>query len=657
MNIREKIYLLTEELNKYRYQYYILDNPSVDDAYYDSKLRELEMLEEKYPEYIMPNSPTQEVGYYEKGSLDKIEFKTPMLSLSNAFNKEEVLAFHNRILKENINPTYVCELKIDGISCNISYKKGVFALAATRGNGLVGENISENVKTISSIPRFLKEDIDIEIRGEVFMPISVFNMINDEKRKNNEEEFKNPRNAAGGSLRQLDPEITKKRELDMFSYTVVDPSKYGLTSQNEALEYISKIGLKTNNHYKYCKDINEVFDYIEYWKDRRKDLEYDTDGIVIKVNDFRMQEEIGYTVKTPKWAIAYKFPAMAVETKLLDIIYTVGRTGNITPNAVLEPVMIAGSLVSRATLNNEDFIIDRDIRIGDYVIVRKAGEIIPEVVSVNIDKREINSPMFTMITNCPVCNQKLERKKQESLHYCVNEKCEGRVLASLIYFASKAGVEIESLGEKLVETLYKLGYIKKITDIYRLKNYKEELIKIDGLGKKSVEVLLDNIELSKSSPLEKVISSLGIRFVGSKISKLLAKEFKSLSGLLNAKYEDYLNIKEVGEAIARSASSYFTENKDLINELIDLGVNPQSEVASKSGVFSNMTVVLTGKLERFTRDEATKIIEENGGNVSSSVSKNTSLVVCGSDAGSKKEKAQKLGVKIIDEEEFMEMYK
>ena len=657
MNIREKMYLLTEELNKYRYEYYILDNPTVDDAYYDTKLRELEALEKEYPEHIMPNSPTLEVGYYEKGSLDKIEFKTPMLSLANAFNKEEVLAFHNRILKEGFNPTYVCELKIDGIACNISYKNGVFALASTRGNGLVGENVTENIKTIKSVPRFITENIDIEIRGEVYMPISVFDKINELRRKNNEAEFKNPRNASGGSIRQLDAKVTASRNLDMFSYTVVEANKYNLNSQIEALHFIEKLGIKTNNHYKHCKTIEQVFDYIDYWDKRRGNLEYDTDGIVIKVNEFSLQEEIGYTIKTPKWAIAFKFPAKAVETKLLDIVYTVGRTGNITPNAVLEPVMIAGSLVQRATLNNEDFVIERDIRIGDFVVVEKAGEIIPAVKSVNKDKRVKDLKPFEMIEDCPVCNSKLEREMGKSLHYCVNPNCKGRILASLIYFASKYGMEIESLGEKLVETLYDLGYINKITDIYRLHEHKEELIKIEGLGIKSVETLIENIEKSKDAPLDKVIASLGIRNVGSKISKLFSNEFKSLKNIMNATYDDFLNIKEVGEVIAKSAYNYFSDNKELINELISLGINPVMIMDDSNGIFKNMTIVLTGKLEKFTRDEATKIIEANGGNVSSSVSKKTNFVVCGSDAGSKKEKALKLGVKIIDEDEFMEMCK
>lgn len=657
MNIKEKIYQLTEELNKYRYEYYILDNPTVADEVYDAKLRELEALEKQYPDLIMPNSPTREVGYYEKGVLDKVVFKKPMLSLTNAFSYDELRTFHNRIIKENIYPTYTCELKIDGIACNLMYKKGILALASTRGNGLVGENITENIKTIKSIPRILKEEIDIEIRGEVYMPVAVFNELNNQRMANGEEEFRNPRNAAGGSLRQLDPKVTASRGLDMFCFQIIDPDKYNLRTQKESLEYLQDLGFKVNPNYQYCKTIEEVINYIESWKDQRFELEYDTDGIVIKVNEFNLQEELGATVKTPKWATAYKFPAMAVETKLLDIIYTVGRTGNITPNAVLDPVMIAGSLVQRATLNNEDFVVQRDIRIGDTVVVRKAGEIIPEIVGVNFDKRKSNSKKFEMIEYCPECHSKLVRREQEALHYCLNKDCVGRTLASLVYFTSKAGMDIDTFGEKMVEQFYRLGYLNKITDVYRLHIYREELIQLEGLGVKSIDTLLQNIESSKNNSLDKVISALGIRFVGSKISKLLAKEFKSLENLMNAKYDDLINIKEVGTSIAESICSYFEENKDLVLELIDLGINPIVEETKSEGIFTGMTIVLTGKLEKFTRDEATSLIEKMGGNVTSSVSKNTSMVLCGSDAGSKKEKALKLGIRIVSEDEFMEMVK
>lgn len=657
MDIKQKIYNLVEQLNKYRYEYYILDNPTVSDEYYDSLLRELESLEKMYPEYIMPHSPTQEVGYYEKGVLDKITFKVPMLSLANTFNYDEVRNFHNRIVKEGIKPTYVCELKIDGIAHNVFFKKGILTLSSTRGNGFEGENITENIKTIKTMPKMLKKELDLEIRGEVYMRNEVFESLNKARIKAGEEPFKNPRNATGGSLRQLDPEITRERELDVFDYHLVEPEKYGLKTQVEALLFMQDLGFCINPHFRHCQTIDEVIDYLEEWKDKRHTLPYATDGVVIKVNEFALYDEIGYTVKNPKWAIAYKYAALEVETKLLDIVYSVGRTGNITPNAVLEPVMIAGSLVQRATLNNEDFIKERDIRIGDTVIVRKAAEIIPEVVAVNFDKREPNAKAFVMIDRCPSCHEPLVRKDNEASHFCVNEKCEGRKIASLIYFASKSGMDIEGLGEKLIESLYSLGFLKSITDIYHLAEHREELIELEGLGEKSVDTLLENIENSKKAPLDKVISALGIRFVGNKIAKIFAKAFRSLPNLMKATYEDLIALSDIGDAIASSTVSYFKDNQDLIETLISLGINPIVEEKQSRNLFQGMKIVLTGKLEHLTREEATKMIEDLGGNVTSSVSKNTNLVVLGSDAGSKKDKALALGIKIIDENEFMEMCK
>ena len=403
--------------------------------------------------------------------------------------------------------------------------------------------------------------------------------------------------------------------------------------------------------------IDEVIDYINYWKDRRKELDYETDGVVIKVNEFAYQDIIGITTKSPRWAIAYKFPALEVETKLIDIKFTVGRTGNITPNAVLEPVMIAGSLVQRATLNNEDFVVSKDIRIGDIVSVRKAGEIIPEVVRVIKEKRTEPLPKFRMIEYCPACNSKLVRAEDEAVHYCLNKECPGRKKANIIYFASKVAMDIETLGEKMVSNLFDLGYLEKITDIYRLKDKKDDLERIEGLGEKSVSVLLDNIEKSKNNPLPKVITSLGIRFVGSKVSKILCKKFNSLDAFVNAKVDDYLEIKDIGIATAQSLVSYFEENKELIEELISLGINPIQESNNISNMFSGKTFVLTGKLDTLTREEATKIIEDNGGNVSSSVSNKTSFVLLGKDPGSKYEKALKLNIKIITEEEFIKIVK
>lgn len=657
MDPKNRIKELTEKLNQYNEEYYIYNEPSVSDYEYDSLLRELENLEKSYPEYALENSPTKKVGDDTEGTLDEVVYDIPMLSLANAFSESEMRDFDRRVKSYGVNPTYICELKIDGISSSSHFQKGKFFLGATRGNGTVGENITSNMKTVRNLPHKLTEEIDVEVRGEVYMKKSVFEHLNKKREDEGEEPFKNPRNATGGSLKQLDSKVTKSRKLDLFAYTLVNAQNYNVKSQLEALEFIEHLGFEVNPNYKHCMSIDEVIDYINYWKDRRKELDYETDGVVIKVNEFAYQDIIGITTKSPRWAIAYKFPALEVETKLIDIKFTVGRTGNITPNAVLEPVMIAGSLVQRATLNNEDFVVSKDIRIGDIVSVRKAGEIIPEVVRVIKEKRTEPLPKFRMIEYCPACNSKLVRAEDEAVHYCLNKECPGRKKANIIYFASKVAMDIETLGEKMVSNLFDLGYLEKITDIYRLKDKKDDLERIEGLGEKSVSVLLDNIEKSKNNPLPKVITSLGIRFVGSKVSKILCKKFNSLDAFVNAKVDDYLEIKDIGIATAQSLVSYFEENKELIEELISLGINPIQESNNISNMFSGKTFVLTGKLDTLTREEATKIIEDNGGNVSSSVSNKTSFVLLGKDPGSKYEKALKLNIKIITEEEFIKIVK
>lgn len=658
MEPKRRIEKLVEDLNRYSEEYYINDSPSISDYEYDSLLRELEELEKLYPEYVLENSPTQRVGDYNESSLEKITFATPMLSLANAFSYEELRAFDLGIRNLGYKPSYVCELKIDGIASNCEYNNGKFVLGSTRGNGITGENITENLKVINSLPMILNTNESIEVRGEVYMKRSVLKDLNEVRKNKGLEPFKNCRNTAGGSLRQLDPNVTKERMLDQFSYTVVNPEKYNIKSQYDSLKFLEKLGFSVNPNYRLCNSIDEVIEYIEYFKDERQKLDYDTDGVVIKVNEINLHEQIGYTVKSPKWAIAYKFPAVEVETKLIDIKFTVGRTGCITPNAVLDPVMIAGSLVQRATLNNEDFVLSKDIRIGDIVSVRKAGEIIPEVVKVNLEKRDSSLPPFKMIETCPACGSRLVRENGEADHYCVNNECPGIKLASMIYFASRPAMNIEGLGEKLVEELYNLGYLKDFTDIYRLHNYKYELMAIDGLGEKSVTTLLDNIEKSKNNELSLVLTSLGIRFVGSKVSKILSKHYGSLTELASVKKEDLVTIKDIGERTAESVVRYFKENINIINELIKLGVNPiQNNENDKEQRFTGLTFVLTGTLPTLTRNEATKMIEELGGNVSSSVSKKTNYVLVGSDAGSKLEKATKLGITILNEEEFLSLIK
>lgn len=654
MDPKERIRELVERLNRYSYEYYVLDNPSVSDAEYDSLLRELEGLEKQYPEYILENSPTRRVGAEVSEQFEKVTHDVPMLSLANAFSEGELRDFHERIRKAGFSPEYVCELKIDGISLSLKYKNGILMQGATRGNGTVGENITANVKRIGTVPKFLKRNVDIEIRGEVYMRKDVFNRHNEIRKARGVELFRNPRNAAGGSLRQLNPAVTEERKLDFFAYSIVNPAVHGLKKQSEALLFLQELGFVVNPNYLKTRDLEEILAYLDGWKDGRHDLNYETDGVVIKVDDFEMQEAIGYTVKSPKWAIAYKFPTQEVETRLLDIVYTVGRTGTINPNAVLEPVLIGGSLVQRATLNNEDFIKERDIRIGDYVLVRKAGEIIPEVVRVNFERRENTEP-FRMIENCPACGEKIIKNENEAAHYCPNPDCRGKRLAGIIYFASSAGMDIEGLGERIVEDLIERGFIETIADIYRLKDRKDELVRIEGMGEKSVSNLLTAIERSKENSFAQVLTALGIRLVGSKVARVLSQHYASFDELMEASVEDLASIRDIGLQTASNVAAYFQKNRELIEELKSLGINPRAEKTVSSDLLSDKTFVLTGKLPTLSRDEATKLIEAHGGKVSSSVSKKTDFVLAGEDAGSKLKKAQDLNIKIINEEEFRKM--
>lgn len=659
MDIKERIKYLTNLLHRYNYEYYVLDNPTVEDVEYDSLMRELEQLEKQYPEYASENSPTQKVGDYLKNDLDEVVHQNPMLSLANAFSYDELREFDEKIRKEVNNFTYNVELKIDGIASTIHYENGLLVLGATRGNGTIGENITQNLIMINTLPKILTEPVNVEVRGEVYMSNEVFERINKERQSQNLPLLANPRNAAGGSLRQLDPNITKQRSLDHFSYTLVEPEKHNIHTQSDAMLYMKKLGFNINPHYRHCRNIEEVIEYIEEYKDKRKELEYATDGIVIKVNEFDLYDLIGYTVKTPKWAIAYKFPAEIVTTRLNNIIFTVGRTGIITPNAVLDPVYIAGTVVSRATLNNEEFIISRDIRIGDYVRVRKAGEIIPEVVEVDLTRREEHLIPFKMIDRCPICSSKLIKGLNEAEHYCKNPECGGRILEGIIHFASRVAMDIEGLGEKQIEQLYSLGYLKDASDIYLLKNYQEELLQLERFGKQKVSNLINAIEKSKNQTLDKFIFGLGIRFVGAKVAKILAKKYKSIDNLRNVSLEELISIYDIGEAIGKSIIEYFNNSKNqiLLARFKKYGVDPIMEDSSTGKTFMGMTVVLTGKLETMSREEASEIIENLGGQTASSVSKNTSLVIAGPKAGSKLTKAQSLGIKIISEQEFLEMIK
>ena len=661
MNAKERIEYLTNLLNRYNYEYYVLDNPTVTDLEYDSLIKELEALEQEYPDLVLDNSPTKKVGDFLKLDLDEVEHINPMMSLANAFSYDELRDFDSKIRKAvGEKVSYTCELKIDGIASTIHYEKGLLTLGATRGNGTKGENITKNVLMINSIPKVLTKPLDLEVRGEVYMSHQVFEELNDQRLTSGLEPFANPRNAAGGSLRQLDANVTKERKLEHFSYTLVNPENYDINSQSEVMEFLKELGFNVNPLYKKCASIEEVIEYIEYFKDERKNLPYETDGIVIKVDNLELYEEIGYTVKVPKWAIAYKFPAEVAVTKLKDIIFTVGRTGKIIPNAVMEPVIISGTTVSRATLNNEDFIVERDIRVGDFVMVRKAGEIIPEVIGVDLSRREEQNEVFKMITNCPICHEPLIRKETEAAHYCLNPNCGGKILEQIIHFASRVAMDIEGLGDKLLETFYDLGYVKNIADIYELKNYKYELTKLDGMGDLRINNLLSAIEESKKNTLDKLIFGLGIRFIGSKASKNLAKRYYSIDELKEVTLEELLMIPDIGTVMAESIVEYFKnpENLSIIERLKELGVNPKvEEKVELEQIFKDKTIVLTGKLEKFTREEAILLIESLGGRASSSVTKKTTFVVAGSDAGSKKQKAIDLGIPILTEDEFLEMTK
>ncbi|MBR2892031.1 MAG: NAD-dependent DNA ligase LigA [Bacilli bacterium] len=662
MDYIKRIDELVKLLKQYNYEYYVLDNPTVTDYEYDSLLRELEVLENEHPEYIRSDSPTQKVGDYLKLDLEEIVHDNQMMSLQDVFNYQELREFDERVKKAIGSPNveYTCELKIDGIASTIHYDDGLLVLAATRGNGLIGENITQNALTIRTLPKVLKKPLTLEVRGEVYMQKDVFDSLNEERLKENKPLFMNPRNAAGGSLRQLNAEITKERKLDQFAYTLVNPMNYNIYKQSDVMEFLKNLGFNVNPHYKLCRNIEEVIDYIESFKEKRKELNYATDGIVIKVNDLTLYDIIGYTVKVPKYAVAYKFPAEIVTTKLKDIVFTVGRTGMITPNAVLEPVLVGGTTVSRATLNNEDFIIQRDIRIGDYVKVRKAGEIIPEVVEVDFTKRVGNLAPFKMLTNCPECGMPLVKRENESEHHCINPDCCGRILEQLIHFSSRAAMDIEGLGEKQTELLYNLGYIKDVSDIYLLENYKQDLLTLDGYGQQKVSNLIEAINKSKQNRLDQLIFGLGIRFVGAKASKNLVKYYHSIDELKNAKYEDLVLIDDIGDVMANSIVDYF-KNEHHLNILQKLklnGVDPKNIVeVNDHQPLLGKTIVVTGTLETLSRTEANDLIEKNGGKAASSVSKKTSYVLAGHDAGSKLTKAKDLGIEVITEQEFFELIK
>ncbi|MBS5115141.1 MAG: NAD-dependent DNA ligase LigA [Erysipelotrichaceae bacterium] len=651
---------LTELLNQYNYEYYVLDKPTISDQEYDRLMQELIHLEQEFPQYASPLSPTQRVGGAVLDSFKKIIHTKNMLSLSNVFSNEELIAFDKRIRETVLSKIeYVCELKIDGLAVSLVYKNGELEYAATRGDGTVGEDITHNVKTIKSIPLTISYLGELEVRGEIFMPKKSFERLNHQRQLDGVELFANCRNAAAGSVRQLDSSVAAKRQLDAFLYHVPDAKDYDLHTHKEALDWITSLGFKTNPLTKKCKDINEVIAYIEEMTEKRKDLSYEIDGIVIKVNDLDLQDELGYTAKSPKWATAYKFPAQEVVTKLKDIIFTVGRTGQITPNAVLEPVRVAGSLVQRASLHNEDNVVSKDIRKGDYVIIRKAGDVIPEVVRPVIERRTGNEIPFAMTKYCPKCGTLLEKEPDQAAYFCHNPNCDSKNIEKIIHFASRDAMNIDGMGIRIVEQFYNQGFIKNIIDIYYLYEHAKEIMELDGFGQKSMDNLLNAINHSKENSLEKLLFGLGIKGVGAKMAEVLAAHFKTMDRLMDTDAQELTSINDVGDILCESILSYFNQqsNMELIDQLKEIGLN--MEYLKETNVltnhkFSQKTVVVTGTLEKYTRNEIKELLTSLGAKVTNSISSKTDYLICGKDAGSKLEKAQKLKVAILSEDEFFE---
>ena len=658
-HIKEEIFKLVALLNKYSYDYYVEDNPQISDTEYDTLYKQLEKLEQEYPEFILDNSPTQRVGDRVLDEFEKVIHKVPMLSLSNTFSIEDLRDFDSRISKLSSDNSieYICELKIDGLAISINYENGKLVSAATRGDGTVGENVTENIKTIFSIPKTLKTKKSFEVRGEVYLPKKSFELLNKEREENNEVLFANPRNAAAGSLRQLDSKITAKRRLSAFIYSVVGDEN--INSQKMALTVAADLGLPVNPNFKLCKTIDEVVDYIMYWEEHKQDLPYEIDGIVIKVNSYLLQEEIGSTQKSPRWATAYKFPEEELATKLLDIELSVGRTGIITPVAVLNPINISGSTVSKASLHNKDIIDELDIHIGDMVVVKKAGEIIPKVVRVVEELRLANSEKYVMPNICPSCKSKTFTKEGDPFTRCLNPDCPEQNIRKIIHFASREALNIEGLGDKVVATLYEKGIIKHTIDLFSLDRNK--LVELERMGDKSVDNLLNAIENSKQSSLDKVIFALGILNVGKKAGKILAEYYKNLTNFSKATVDELLELPDIGLITAESIVDYLSNDNNLrfINELIEIGMNPQYEIQNKNtdNIFSGKTIVLTGKLVELTRNEAKEYLERFGAKVTGSVTSKTDYVIVGEKAGSKLAKAEQLGIQVLSEDEFIDIMK
>lgn len=661
-DLSKRVKVLHELLHQYNYEYHVKDNPSVPDSEYDKLLHELIDIETQHPELKTADSPTVRVGGEAQSSFEKVRHETPMLSLSNAFNEDDLRRFDQRVREAVGEVSYMCELKIDGLAVSLKYENGRLVQGLTRGDGTTGEDITENLKTIHAIPLTLKQPISFEVRGEAYMPRKSFIKLNEEKEKKGEAPFANPRNAAAGSLRQLDSKLAAARKLDIFLYSINDFTELDATSQSEALTELDELGFKTNPERIIAKTIDDVLDYIAHWTTSRDALSYDIDGIVIKVNAIEHQEEMGFTQKSPRWAIAYKFPAEEVVTTLLDIELSIGRTGVVTPTAVLEPVHVAGTTVSRASLHNEDLIHERDIRIGDEVVVKKAGDIIPEVVRVILDRRPENTEKYHMPTHCPSCGHELVRIEGEVALRCINPKCQAQLIEELKHFVSRQAMNIDGLGTKIIEQLYYHELIKDVADIFYLK--KEDLLPLERMGEKKVDNLMQAIENAKSQSLEHLLFGLGIRHLGVKASRVLAEKYETIDRLMQVTENELVEIYDVGEKLAQSFVTYMGNEdiRTLIDKLKTQQVNMNYTGQKTSQIeghpeFQGKTIVLTGKLEQMTRNEASEWLQRQGAKVTSSVTKSTDLVIAGKDAGSKLTKATSLGTTIWNEQEFVNKQK
>ncbi|MCD6449155.1 MAG: NAD-dependent DNA ligase LigA [Thermotogaceae bacterium] len=656
----EEVEKLREEIEYHNYRYYILADPVISDEEYDKLMKRLVQLEKKYPQLITPDSPTQRVGGKVLEGFKKVKHSIPMLSLDNTYDENEIREFDKRVKKglSSEEVEYVSELKIDGISIALRYEEGRFKMAITRGDGTEGEDVSENVKLIRSVPLRLRKPLTLEVRGEIYMPVDEFKRINEEREEQGLPPFANPRNATAGTIRQLDTSIVAKRNLDSFIYYLVNPLNYGVETQWEALQFLKEVGFKTNPHSRLCKSIDEVIDYWKIWTKDRYNLDYWVDGIAVKVNSFRQQERLGTTAKSPRWAIAFKFPAEQVRTKILDVAFQVGRTGVITPVAELKSVQLAGTTVKRASLHNFDYIKEKDIKIGDYVFVEKAGGIIPQVVKVITELRDGSEKEIKPPDKCPVCGGTVGKlDPSEVAIRCLNPHCPAKLKKALETFVSRDAMNIEGMGEKLIERMVDAGIVKDIADIYFLTPFDFAQLG-SGIGQRTIAKFLKEIEESKNMPLEKLIAGLGIPHVGTKMAKILAENFESLEDLANASLERLMEIEGIGEEVARSIVEYFRnkKTKEIIEKLKKAGVNMKSSIV-KGKALRGLKFVITGELDRWSRKEIEDFIESLGGKVSSSVSKKTDYVIVGRNPGTKLQKAQKLGIKILNEDEFVKLVK